>query len=193
MPQCAHWDARTGSMWVGARVRRWRPGCPACPPGLRPVGEFGGGRLNGLSLDGGFEEFDESSFSRASSFASRSSSAHIIAACAAIVAACAAIVSACAAITSRAALSVVGAELADGNVTPAVSTRSPTCHLLRHFTPSGPEAAHPGGLNGYPNSIEDPIRRERPVLKSKSGSCSKIDWRSRRSAPKSIKDPIRRR
>ena len=90
MPQWAHWDAWTGTMRVGVRTRRWRPGCPpTCPPGLRPVGDFGGGRLNRLSLDGGFEEFDESSFSRASSFASRSSSAHIVAARAAIVATCA--------------------------------------------------------------------------------------------------------
>jgi hypothetical protein len=39
------------------------PGCPGCPPGLRPLlcrNDFGAGLANGESVDGGFDEFDES-------------------------------------------------------------------------------------------------------------------------------------
>jgi hypothetical protein len=38
------------------------PGCPGCPPGLRPLlrrSDFGAGLANGESDDGGFDEFRE--------------------------------------------------------------------------------------------------------------------------------------
>ena len=38
------------------------PGCPGCPPGLRPLlrrSDFGAGLVNGESDDGGFDEFGE--------------------------------------------------------------------------------------------------------------------------------------
>jgi transposase len=50
---------RTAQAWVGDPRQR-RPGCPSCPPGLRPLllrNDFGAGLTNGESDDGGLDEF----------------------------------------------------------------------------------------------------------------------------------------
>ena len=67
------------------------PGCPGCPPGLRPLrrrSDFGAGLTNGESDDGGFDELVEfmpnrrfSSAFSASSAATRSRSSAITRAC----------------------------------------------------------------------------------------------------------------
>src|ERR1700678_954242 len=47
----------------GGRRWRWRPGCPGCPPGLRPVGALMTGLgAPGGSTEGGEGEFDELRF-----------------------------------------------------------------------------------------------------------------------------------
>ena len=59
---------------------------PYVLPGFRPVGGFGGGRLKGESVDGGFDVFEEFSPSRAKSFATCSSRLATLAQSSAIVA-----------------------------------------------------------------------------------------------------------